>query len=142
MAKNKFPLSPQIRGYIEWQLEHYREDKRFLAQYKTELALVSAVSYSEAPSHGDAGSPTERAGIKLATSPYILATERSLGAIETVLARCDTADLALLEMVYFKHTHTVTGAGLCVGLSKTGAYDRINKLLYMIAAEMGLTGHG
>jgi hypothetical protein len=46
----------------------------------------------------------------VATNPYILATERSIRAIDKVLGGCDETDIKLIELVYWRRTHTVVGA--------------------------------
>ena len=138
MSKYKFSLSGQIRGYIEWQLEHFKEDKRQLEQYKNEIMQQGAINYSAAPSHSGISNPTEKAGILLTSSPYILTTERNIQAIEKVLERCDKADLTLIDLIYWRRTHTVEGAGMKVNYSRRTAYRKINSIICMVALEMGL----
>jgi RinA family phage transcriptional activator len=141
LSKYKFDLAPKVNGFVEWQLEHYHEDKSQLEQYKNDMIPSATASYSLTGGtySGSPGNPTERIGIKIATSPYILMTERSVKAIDVALKKCDETDKQLIELIYWKRSYTVTGAGHVIGLSQTGTYGRVNKILRLIALEMGLT---
>jgi RinA family phage transcriptional activator len=140
MSRYKFSLNPKVKGYIEWQLEHYKEDKKQLEAYRRDMIPSATQSYSltGGVNSGGTSNPTEQAAIRLATNPYILSAERSIKAIEAVLERCDETDLKLIDLVYWRRTHTVVGAGMKVGLGRNGAYKRINKILSGIALEMGI----
>lgn len=140
LSKYKFSLNPKIKGYIEWQLEHYPEDKKELEEYKQDLIPSATQSYSQTSGvqSGSTSNPTERDGLKLATNPYILATERNIRAIEIALQKCDGIDLKLIDLVYWKRSHTVEGAGMVAHVSKSAAYYRINSALCAIALEMGI----
>ena len=136
----KFSLNPKVKGYIEWQLEHFREDKQQLESYKRDMIPSPTQSYSltGGVQSGGPSNPTEQIGIRIATNPYIAATERSVKAIEAVMRRCDSTDLKLVELIYWRQSHTVIGAGESVGLKQNGAYKRINRILCAVALEMGL----
>ncbi len=140
MSKYKFSLSAPVKSYVEWQLEHYHEDKRQLEQLKSEM-IPSATANYEFNGGGRAsepGNPTERAAIRMLTNPYILNTERSIKAIEAVLSRCDDADKKLIELVYWKKSHTVYGAVMRVNYSTKTGYRHLNDILCSIALELGL----
>ena len=141
MSKYRFALVPKIKGYVEWQLEHYHEDKWQLAEYRKEMIPNATPSYSltGGVQGGQVSNQTESAGIRLTTSPYILATERSIKAIDCVLIKCDKTDIQLIDLVYWKRSYSVTGAAMVVYLSPAAAYVRINKLLTAIALELGYT---
>lgn len=128
-----------MKSYVEWQLEHYHEDKRQLEQYRLELMPASTANYNfnGGGRSSEPGNPTERAAIKMATNPYILATERSIRAIEAVMERCDETDIKLITMVYWRRTHTVEGAAMNAHCSTNTAYAHIDKILVRIAAELG-----
>ena len=66
----------------------------------------------------------------------------SRGGIRYVVDRLDMTDLQLVELVYFKGTHTVEGAAIIVGLSRTAAFNHINKVLTAVALELGLINVG
>lgn len=129
----------KIKAYVEWQLRHYPEDKRQLERYKTDMIPSATVQYDKDPVNtGKVSNPTETIGIAMATNPYILSLERSIRAIEYVLRHTDDINTKLIELVYWRRTHTVSGAAEIVCLSQRAAYKRISKVLHAIAAELGL----
>lgn len=140
MTRYTFSLHPKVKGYVEWQLEHYREDKKQLEELKRDMIPSATQTFS--PTGGVMGggtsSPTEDAAIRIATNPYILALERNIRAIETVLAKCDKTELQLIELVYWRRSHTIEGAGMRANVSRRTAYRKINRVIYLIALEMGI----
>ena len=139
MGKCRYWLAPKIKGYVEWQLQHYHEDKRQLEKIKNDMMPSAMTSYSLTAGCGcsEIGRPTEKAALEMATNTYILTIERSINAVEAVLGRCDEIDAKLIELVYWRRTYTVRGAADKTNLSFSGAYKRINRILYDIAYELG-----
>ena len=138
MGRYKFSLSARIKGMVEWQLEHYHEDKRQLEQYKADLIPSPVQKYSKTAgcSHGISRS-TEDISERIITNAYVLQTERSCRAIETVLERLDRTDSQLVDLVYWKQSYSAEGAGMKLNLSRTATYNHINNILCTIALEMG-----
>lgn len=134
----RYSLNSQIRGYIEWQLEHYHDDKRQLEEHKRDMMPQVTPNYS--PQTGGTGisNPTESAAIRMLTSQYIGSLERSTAAITRVLAGLDDTDKQMVDLVYWKRSHTIEGAGMKVHLSRRSAYRHVNNILYQIAVELGL----
>lgn len=153
MAKYKFSLSSRVRGMIEWNLEHYPEYKKSLEQYKTDMipSTTQQLRQTEEKAHAgyvdcidplritshNASRATENTALSIATSPYIMHTERCIRAVDRALESCDSTTLKLIDLVYWKRTHSVDGAAYVVNLTKTPAYKRINNILCIIGLEMG-----
>ena len=138
MRAYKFDLNPRIKSYVEWQLEHYHEDKKQLEEIKDAMMPPITTSISGMPHGSGVSQPTEDAAMRMATNAYIQATERSVRAIEHTLCKCDSTSRTLIDIVYWRRTMTVTGAAAKCCMSQMGAYKRINKVLTGIAFEMGL----
>ncbi len=140
MSKYKFDLALEVKTTVEWTLGRYHEDKRELERYKNDLipSATAGYSLSGGVSKGSTSNPTESVGIRMASSPYILWTERNCTAIERVLGMLDDTDKRLIELVYWKKAYTIIGAGAKVGLKEHATYTRINNILGLIALEMGL----
>lgn len=134
-------LSPRVRGFIEWRLEHYREDKRILQEYRAELLPSNTARYGleAAGGHGGNGRPTEAMGVKLTTNPYILELERAVAAVEHVTGRLSPERLRLVELVYWRGTHTIEGAAAALHVSRRTAYRWANEILTAVALELGYT---
>ena len=98
---------------------------------------VQAYSMTAGVDGGESHRTTEEIALRMVSSPYIRRLEITCEAIRRVLERLDDTDRKLIELVYWRREWTVEGAGLKIGLQKTAAYQRINKILGMIAYELG-----
>jgi len=134
----KFDLTPQIKGYVEWQLEHYREDRRELEEYKRDAIPSATPGYSLAPGGCSTSRTTEDIAVRIETNVYVEQLERSCKAIERVLSHLCETDMKLIDLAYWKRSHTVEGAGMAIGLSRAGTYRHVNSILGLVAKEMGL----
>lgn len=135
--KYKYSIPSKIRASIEWQLEHYPEDRRNLDGYKRDLIPSPTQTYSLAPGGSGASRTTENVAMQIVTAPYIRRMEIGCEAIERTLRKGDDTDRKLVDLVYWRREYTVAGAGLKLGLSCTGAYKRLNRILGEIACELG-----
>lgn len=138
MSQYKFALSPRIKGMVEWQLEHYYDDIRLLEEYKRDLIPSATPAYSVESSGGhNANRSTENIAERILTNPYIIQAERSCKAISRVIENLTDIDKQLVSLIYWRRSHTVIGAGLAVGFSKSTTYRHINAILLSIAREIG-----
>lgn len=103
-------LDRNVQRYVEWLLSHYDDMRR----------------ESVAPR------------VKSLTSQYVEHNELCIRAIERALENTDGIDKELIKLVYWRKSHTVAGAGQLVGLSKSAAYRRLNRIFRDIALEIGL----
>lgn len=135
----KFDLSPAIKSTVEWQLQYYREDLRQLETYKRDLIPSGVQGYSPTAgvNVGEVTRKTEDIAFRLISSPYIRRLEITCEAIGRVLSNLDEVDLKLIELVYWRREYTVEGAAMKIHISKTAAYQRINKVLGAIAYALG-----
>ena len=136
MKKKTLPL--EIRTITEYKLSHIQEIKNELRRYKLDMMPSQTPSYSGMPGGGDPEArPMEDLAIKFATDCYIFEMERTIKAYDKVLSKTDKQDLKLIDMVYWKQSHTKEGAALACHMSKTAAYEHINTILCRLAEEMG-----
>ena len=135
----KFNLPPEIKSTVEWQLRYYREDKRQLNEIKRDLipSGVQGYSLTAGVDGGDASRTTEDIAMKMISAPYIRRLEITIDGIDRALERMDEVDKKLIELVYWRKEYTPEGAGMVVGIAKTAVYQRINKILGLIAFELG-----
>ena len=135
----KSVLQPRVRDFVAWQLEHYRDNKMQLEEYKRDLIPSPTAKYGGMTGHGnEAHRSTEDIVERISSSAYIRNLEQTVKAIDYVIGRLDATDLRLIELVYFKGTHTVEGAAMNVNLSGRTAFRHINKVLTAVALELGL----
>lgn len=138
MSKYKYTLPHNIRKMCEYQLRHYKRDKKELDEYKAQFLPSMAVNYDSLHvSGGTEQRQVEDSVIRMTTSAHVLHLEKSISAVEHALALCDNVDLRIIELVDFRRSHSVIGAGAEVGLTEVPAYNRRNRILMDIALEMG-----
>lgn len=134
----KFALSPSIKATVEWQLQYYKEDRRQLEEYKADLIPSATPAYTfDKGGSNEAHRSTEDIAMKIISSPYVRRLEISCEAIRRALDSCDSIDLQLIELVYWRKEYTVEGASMAINIGKSSAYQRINKILGRIAYELG-----
>lgn len=135
----KFSLPSEIKATVEWQLRYYREDKRQLNEIKRDMipSGVQGYSLTAGVDGGEATRTTENIAMKMVSAPYIRRLEITIDAIDRALERMDETDKKLIELVYWRKEYTPEGAGLIVGIAKSAVYQRINKILGLIAFELG-----
>lgn len=139
-GKRVYTLAPEVKSWIEWQLTHYQEQRRQLAEYADEIMPSPVAAYGLNAGGGSGGEsrPTEQVAIRLTTAPHIRYLENSVEPITRVLEKLDNTDRGLISLHYFRGTHSIEGAGMAMHIGKTGAYGRINKILYALAVEFGI----
>jgi len=137
--KYKFSIPARIKSTVEWQLEHYPEDRRQMDEYIRDMIPSPTQGYSltAGVDGGEAGRATENVTLRIISSPYLRWLETSCNAIEAVLRNLGDIDLELVKLVYWRREFTVEGAGMKLNLSKSSAYRHINTILTAIAGEMG-----
>ncbi len=136
MGKCKSTMSLRVKNMVEWHLEHYWQDKQNIDQYWNDSIPSPTPHYTEGHS-GNAERSTEATVLKIASSPYIAQTERSIKAIERVLNSADEIDRKLVRLIYWQQAYTVEGAAWAAHISKSTAYRHINDVLRKIALELG-----
>lgn len=138
MGKYEPSLSKEIKNFVEWQLGHYHENKRQLKEYERDLVPSPTPAYSlSAGGHSGESRPTEKTGEKLLSDQYIIQTARTVQAIERVINKLSKNDLALIDLIFWKGSHSITGAALALHTSKSAAYRKINAIITAIAKELG-----
>lgn len=136
-------LQPRVRDFVAWQLEHYQINRAKLESIKRDLIPSPTPTYGGSEGRSiEAHRTTEDITIQISSSAYVRQLEQTVAAIRYVVDRLDMTDLQLVELVYFKGTHTVEGAAIIVGLSRTAAFNHINKVLAAVALELGLINVG
>ena len=135
----KFSLAPDIKATVEWQLRYYKEDKRQLNEIKADMipSAVQGYSLTAGVDGGGSGRTTENIAMAMVSTPYIRRLEITIDAIDRALAQLDATDKQLIELIYWRNEYTTEGAGMIVHLQKSAVYQRINKILGLIAYEMG-----
>ncbi|MBQ0167477.1 MAG: hypothetical protein KBT02_10270 [Treponema sp.] len=137
--RTKSTLPPAIRGIVRFRLEHYHSYKQQLNSFFNDLLPSNTAQLShERKAHNGENRAVENNAITIAESAYILEIEKSVNAIEYVVSRLTEEDRKLVEMVYWRATHSLTGAGVILNMSQRTAYRHADAILTALAIEMGL----
>ena len=132
-------LQPRVRDFVAWQLEHYQTNRAQLDSIKRDLIPSPTPTYGGSEGHStEAHRTTEDIMVQISSSAYVRNLEQTVKAIQYVIDRLDDTDLRLIELVYFRGSHTVDGAAMIVNLSSRTAYRHINNVLTAVALELGL----
>ena len=137
MAKYKYSMPPRVKSMVEWQLEHYWQDKQNLEQFWRDSLPSATPNYSGMPGGSAVGRNAEDTALRIISSPYVAQTERSVKAIENVLSAANETDKRLVRLVYWQQAYTVEGAAHALHIGKTTAYRHIGDILRRIALELG-----
>ena len=130
-------MDKRLKGFILWELEHYPENKRQLERFKYDMITAKDYTIDGQPRQTGAGDPTARKVEQLESSAYIRQTEQTLEAIERVLRRQPPEKRKAVELMYWRRTHTATGAGMEIGASKSTVYNWIDDIVVQTAKELG-----
>ena len=135
----KYRLTPPLKATVEWQLASYKADKQQLERAKHEMipSPVQGYSLTAGVDGGEAKRTTEEVTVRMMTAPYIRRLEIQVDAIERAFRFMDAKDMKLIELVFWRKGFTAEGAGMHLGIQKTATYQRLNKIIGLIALEMG-----
>ena len=135
----RYKLSLKVKNTVEWQLASYKEDKRTLEQAKRDMmpSTVQGYSLTAGVDGGEPKRTTEEIAVRIISAPYIRRLEIEIDAIERAFRYFDPIDMRLIDLIYWHKGNTAEGAGIKAGIQKTATYQRLNKILGMIALEMG-----
>lgn len=132
-------LPPEIRGIVRYRLEHYHMNKQELTNFYNEHINSKTAQLShERKARGGVNRTTENEAMRFVENTYLREIEKSVTAIEYVINRLTVEDRKLVEMVYWRNSHTITGAGMELSMSQRTAYRHADMILKALAVEMGL----
>ena len=138
---DKIKLDPLAKKLAEWQLAHYKSDKQELESIENAMIHIPTAKYGGAPPNGGSYEkrPTEQEAMRLMQMqpPYVRRLSLGIYAVDKALAQADKVDVDLVRLVYWEQRCTIDGAAMRNYISKTAAYKRINRLLILIAFELG-----
>lgn len=138
MPISRKALTPEVKQFVEYKLEHIQQIEKDLNEYKREMIPSPTPSYSGMPGGGGGESrPVENVSVRMVTDAFVMEAEKTVRAYHRVLDNLEPVDKKLIDLCYWKRSHNKEGAALLCHISKTSAYDRINAILFALAKEMG-----
>ena len=127
-----------LERFLEDELSNYRKNMFELNLLREEI-IESSPTPDGMPRGNTTSNPTESKAARLMTSNVILCLERRLKAVARVLDRYqhNPEMLKLIELRYFKGTHTAIGVMSELHISSKTFYRWRKELLENLAAELG-----
>lgn len=133
----KFNMPIAVKHIAEWQLEQYPEDQKELAAVKHDMIHLRTQTFDGIRGRNRNTRPTEDNAIRILSAPYLMRLENGVAACDKVLSMLDPVDIEIIRLLFWEKSKTVDGAGQEVFLEKTAIYQRLNKILGCLAAELG-----
>ncbi len=139
MSEHTRAMPPEIRGIIKYRLEHYHLHRQELASTFSDLLPSNTAQLThERKAHSNVSRNVEDIAVSIAENTYLREIEKSVNAIEYVVTRLSDEDKKIIELVYWRKTHTLTGAGTALNMSRRTVYRHADGILTALAKEMGL----
>lgn len=130
-------INRRIKDYIIYELQMYHENKRQLEECKRDIVEGKDYTVSDMPRGGNTSDTTYSKAEKLLSSTYIQNIERTLNVIDRVIKGIDENRYKIIDMLYWKKTHTAIGVSLEVNISERTVYRWVDGIIYAIAKELG-----
>lgn len=133
-------LTRPVEQYLESELENYHENCKDLKNLQDEINEGSPSPADGMPHGTTTSNPTESKVIRLMTSKTIICLDRRLRAVAKVLDKYqgDQNMVKLINMRYFKRTHTPFGVMGELHIGQKTYYRWRRRLLEDLASELGL----
>ena len=130
-------LNRKVKSYILYEIEMYHENKKQLEAYRRDIIEASPQPPDGQPRGNGMSNPVESKAIRIESSAYIRRTEQTVRAIERAFERVDHNHYRVIDMMYWRRTHTAIGVGMALKASKSTVYNWIDDVVMLVAKELG-----
>lgn len=118
---------------MRWMVREYPKYKELLSCLK-EPSISPVLSHQPKAPAGTISDSTS----KLALLQLPPTAQKEYEAVDQAIAKADESVLKMIDLVYWKNTHTVIGAGEAVFLSEAQAKRVHKEFIYSVARNYGL----
>ncbi len=123
-------------GYVKWVIRDYPDKKIELAEMK---AMCITPAYSGMPGGGE----PQRGPEKLALKGFAGQKKREFEAVANAIAYTEKLvngqdRIKFIDMVFWKQTHTLVGAGKALYVEERTAQEWHRQFIRLVATYMGL----
>ena len=130
-------IRKEIYKYVDYELQHYEENKKELERMKLEIIEKSPQSSDGQPRGNMCGNPTEQKAIKLVSSVAIRKIEQNIRAIERVKNTLNSEYSKFFELNYILRVGIVKTCREA-NISEKTYYRWRDNIVYATGKEMGL----
>ena len=126
-----------VKSCIEYELRNYGKTKRDIARIEAELIPSPTPNYNATGGGHTATRQTENIAMKFTAAPELDRMRKTVEAIEAAMGAATRDQRRLVELVFFKKSHSVEGAAELLHMSTATAYRRTDELICDVAARLG-----
>lgn len=131
-------IDKKVYNYIEFELQHYEENKKELERLREEILDASPSPADGQPKgQGGTGKPTEIKAVKLMSSTALLKLENTITAIEKVKIQLNKDYTKFFELNYIKQAGIVKTCNE-IPIGERTYYNMRDKIVYAVGQELGL----
>lgn len=130
-------IDKKIYKYIDYELQHYEENKKKLEELRLDIIDSSPEPSDGQPRGNSTGNPTEQKGIKLISSTVLLKIENTIKVIDKVYNQLNDEYKLFFDWNYKKCVGVVKTC-IEVNISERTYYNMRDKIVYNVGIEMGL----
>lgn len=130
-------LDKKVYKYIDYELQHYEDNKKELEKLRDEILEASPLPSDGQPRGNSTGNPTEQKAIKLLSSVALLKIEKTINSIDKVYEQLNDDYKKFFDWNYKKRAGVVKTC-IEINISERTYYNMRDKIVYNVGAEMGL----
>jgi RinA family phage transcriptional activator len=132
-------VNKSLFKYIEQELYDYEDTLKLIDHIKDDIRQDSGINY-ETEKTGPTykiGHPTEDKAIKLMYNKQLNRAMQTICAIDKAIKKMDEEDLKLFNLKYIECIHFKRIMTVHMPMSEKSYYRRRNKIINLVAIEMG-----
>ena len=130
-------IDKKVYKYIDYELQHYEENKRKLQELKDEILNGSPAPADGQPRGNTTGNPTEQKALKLISSVAIIKIENTIKGIDRVYNNLNDDYQRFFEWNYIKNAGIVRTCQETNIAEKT-YYRWRDNIVYSVGMELGI----
>ena len=130
-------LDKKVYKYIDYELQHYEENKKELERLREEILDASPAPADGQPRGNSTGNPTERKAMKLVSSTALLKIESTIKAIEKIYDQLND-DYKLFFDWNYKRNAGIVKTCQEVNIAEKTYYRWRDSIVYNVGMELGL----
>ena len=130
-------IDKKVYKYIDYELQHYEENKKELERMRAEILDASPAPADGQPRGNTIGNPTEQKTMKLVTSAAILRIERTTKAIDKIYSQLSKEYKRFFDLCYIDQVGIVKTCN-DIPISEKTYYRWRDNITYSVGIELGL----
>lgn len=131
-------IDRRVYKYIEYEMYHYTEYKKEIANAREEILEGSPAPSDGQPRGSGTGNPTERKALKLSMSIGYAAMEKTVNAIDSALSMLTERHRKIFEMIYIRKRKDRYSMSDDLYISYDTLNRNKNEIVVMVGRELGV----